>query len=95
MLAKSFARIHWQNLANFGIPALEFTDQDDYDRIERGDVLVVAGVREALANGDTLIVRNDTKNEDYQVRHRLSGKQIEAVLAGGVIPLLAAGHQPA
>jgi aconitate hydratase len=33
-LARSFARIHWQNLANFGILALEFIDERDYDRID-------------------------------------------------------------
>jgi aconitate hydratase len=34
VIAKSFARIHWQNLANFGILALEFTTETDYDRIK-------------------------------------------------------------
>jgi hypothetical protein len=28
VIAKSFARIHWQNLANFGILALEFTTEE-------------------------------------------------------------------
>lgn len=45
VLAKSFARIHWQNLANFGILALEFTTEDDYDRIEAGHTLLIDGVR--------------------------------------------------
>ena len=26
MIAKSYARIHWQNLANFGVLAAEFAD---------------------------------------------------------------------
>ena len=37
VIAKSYARIHWQNLANFGVLAAEFTDPADYDRIEAGD----------------------------------------------------------
>jgi aconitate hydratase len=39
VLAKSFARIHWQNLANFGVVPLEFTDPADYDRIDQGDTI--------------------------------------------------------
>src|SRR5687767_5689842 len=31
VIAKSYARIHWQNLANFGILGLEFDDPADYE----------------------------------------------------------------
>ncbi|NKQ53642.1 aconitate hydratase [Amycolatopsis sp. K13G38] len=89
VLAKSFARIHWQNLANFGILALEFENPDDYDRIDPGDVLSLEGLREQLPSGPELTVHNTTKNEDYHLRHRFSQRQVEAVLAGGRIPLLA------
>jgi aconitate hydratase len=89
VIAKSFARIHWQNLANFGILALEFTDPADYDRIDADDVLVVDGLREALAGDGTLAVRNATKGHEYTVRHRLSRRQLDALMAGGQIPLLA------
>ncbi|WP_216205501.1 aconitate hydratase [Amycolatopsis aidingensis] len=88
VIAKSFARIHWQNLANFGILALEFTDPADHDRIEAGDTLVLDDVREQLKGGE-LTVRNATREEEYQLRHRLSERQLEQVLAGGRIPLLA------
>ncbi|RBM11642.1 aconitate hydratase [Prauserella sp. PE36] len=89
VIAKSFARIHWQNLANFGILALEFRDPADYDRVEQGDTLVLADLREQLPGGPELSVRNETKGENYALRHRLSERQVEAVLAGGRIPLLA------
>ncbi len=89
VLAKSFARIHWQNLANFGILALEFADPADYDRIEQGDTLVLDGLRDQVPDGGDIIVRNETKDEEYPVGHRLSPRQVEAVLAGGRIPLLA------
>ncbi|MEU3270865.1 aconitate hydratase [Saccharomonospora sp. NPDC006951] len=89
VLAKSYARIHWQNLANFGILALEFTDPADYDRIELEAVLVLRDPREQLANGTEITVHNETRDEDYRLLHRLSGRQVEAVLAGGRIPLLA------
>ncbi|WP_163513226.1 aconitate hydratase [Fodinicola acaciae] len=89
VIAKSFARIHWQNLANFGILALEFTDPDDYDRIEQQDMLVLENLAGSLAGEPQLDVVNTSKNQTYRLRHRLSPRQLEAVLAGGRIPLLA------
>lgn len=90
VIAKSFARIHWQNLANFGILAFEFADPDDYDRINQGDVLHFDEVRKALQTGAPISVRNITgQGDDIPLRHRLSERQIRAVLAGGIIPLLA------
>src|SRR2546421_8583789 len=56
VIAKNFARIHWQNLVNFGILPLEFAEPADYDRIEQGDVLVLDGVREALEGPERALV---------------------------------------
>jgi aconitate hydratase len=89
VLAKSYARIHWQNLANFGILALEFVDERDYDSIDPGDTLVIDGLRDALAGSQQLTMTNTGKHEEYPVRHQLSPRQVEMVLAGGQIPLLA------
>jgi aconitate hydratase len=86
VLAKSFARIHWQNLANFGVLALEFTDPSDYDRIEPGHQLVLADLS---LTEPKLTVHNVRTGDDYQVRHRLSPRQVDAVRAGGRIPLVA------
>jgi aconitate hydratase len=88
VIAKSFARIHWQNLANFGVLALEFTDPTDYDRIDQNDILALNGLHEALHTHTELSVHNHTKNQRYTVRHHLSQRQVEAVLTGGLIPLL-------
>jgi len=88
VLAKSYARIHWQNLANFGVLAAEFTDPADYDRIDEGDELRVDGLPDALAAADGFTVHNQAKDQDYAVRHRLSRRQVEMVRAGGQIPLV-------
>ena len=88
VIAKSYARIHWQNLANFGVLAVEFTDPADYDRIGQGDELSVGGLPDALRAGGELTVHNPAKNQDYVVRHRLSPRQVAMVLAGGQIPLV-------
>ncbi|MCP2255180.1 aconitase [Prauserella aidingensis] len=90
VLAVSFARIHWQNLANFGILPLEFADSEDYARIDADDTLVVEDLRRLLSEPDArLSVYNATQDRRYEVRHTLSQRQREAVLAGGRIPLLA------
>ena len=87
VIAKSYARIHWQNLANFGVLAVEFTDPADYDQIEAGDELSVDGLTGALGSAAELTVSNRTKNADFTVRHRLSPRQVAMVLAGGQIAL--------
>jgi aconitate hydratase len=89
VIAKSFARIHWQNLANFGVLALEFDNADDYESIDQDDKLRITGLRDTLADQDTLQVDNLTKDSSFTVRHRLSPRQVKDVLAGGLIPRLA------
>ena len=88
VIAKSFARIHWQNLANFGVLALEFTDASDYERIELGDVLGLQALHSVLRNGRELEAVNATRGQTIPLRHRLSPRQVDMVLAGGLIPVL-------
>ena len=95
VIAKSYARIHWQNLANFGVLALELRDPDDYERISQGDELSLSGLRTALRDGGDLTVRDETAGHDIPVRHRLSPRQVDMVLAGGQIPLLRDAAGPA
>jgi aconitate hydratase len=84
VIAKSFARIHFQNLANFGILPLRFDDPGDYDRIERGDRLTFDDLRDQLAAGKQLTASLDGR--DIRLVHDLSERQVAMVLAGGRIP---------
>jgi aconitate hydratase len=43
----------------------------------------------ALAHGNEITVHNATRDEDHRLTHRLSARQLDAVLAGGVIPQIA------
>ncbi|WP_194904161.1 aconitate hydratase [Catenulispora rubra] len=88
VLAVSFARIHWQNLANFGVLALEFSDPADYQRIAQDDILDVDDLRQAIASDTAITIHNMTRDEDYLTRHGLSDRQVAMVLAGGMIPWL-------
>ncbi|HEX6982506.1 MAG TPA: aconitate hydratase [Balneolaceae bacterium] len=85
VIAKNYARIGWQNLANFGILPLEFVDDSDYEDIEQGDILAVSDIKQAIKNDEDVIVTNKTKGNQYTVAHTLSERQKAAILSGGVI----------
>ena len=88
VIAKDYARIHWQNLANFGILPLTFKDEGDFDKIEQGDVLHLDDVREALGRGGDVTVTNETKDETYTAQHSLSERQVEMLLKGSLINVI-------
>lgn len=94
VLAKSFARIHMANLVNSGILPVTFADEADYDRIGEGDVLQMENARRQITSGNELILRNITKNTEIKVKASLSGRQIEMILAGGLLNLTRAGDAP-
>lgn len=95
VLAKSFARIHWQNLINFGILPLVLTDPADWDKIEQDDELQIPDVRDAIRQGNSLKVINTTRNQEYRTKHSMSERQIESMLAGSLINVIRKKHQPA
>ncbi len=86
VLVKAFARIHLANLINFGILPLTFVNPADYDAIAQGDRLELPGVRDALAPGKTLKVRNVTKGTEFEAAHPLNPRQIAILRAGGLLP---------
>ncbi len=83
VLTKSFERIHSANLVNFGIVPLLFADERDYDRIDQGDRIEIDGIRDAIAKGGPIVARDATKGFDFPVKHTLTGRQVEIILAGG------------
>lgn len=89
VIARSFARIHRDNLVNYGILPLTFVDPGDYDKIQQGDVLEIRRVRDSLANGSTgegeegIEVRNVTRQFLFRVSAGLTPRQLEIILAGG------------
>jgi aconitate hydratase len=85
VLAKSFARIHRQNLLNFAVLTLTFVDPDDYARIEAGDTLAIHGGITALRQAATVDVVNETRDESYTARHALSPRQVEIMEYGSLL----------
>lgn len=85
VIAKSYARIGWQNLANFGIIPFEFKNPDDLDRIDQGDHIMIENIKEQLKNGSDITVTNTTKGTTIKTLHTLSGRQLQSLLDGSVI----------
>lgn len=85
VLVKSFARIHCANLANAGILPLVFKQESDYDVIDPMDELSLPDVREKLINHEPIIVKDLTKNKEIEAEAVLTDRQIDMVLAGGLL----------
>lgn len=84
-LVKDFARIHWQNLVNFGVLPLTFIEESDYAKLEKGDVLIGEGLRNKIKQGKEFSLSVKGKNIDIKVKHALSDRQSEIMLKGGII----------
>ena len=87
-IAKSYARIHRQNLANFGILPLLFKDDESYDSIEQGDTLRFRTLRDQVQAGTDVEVTNADKDETYVVEHDLSERELQMVLKGSQISVV-------
>jgi aconitate hydratase len=88
VIAKSFARIHAQNLVNFGVLPITFLDPGDYDRVEQGDEIVIADAAAQIHAGTDVTVENVTKSQTYACTHKLSSRQVDLVAAGSLISFL-------
>ena len=87
VIAKSFARIHKNNLINNGILPMVFENEADYDKISLGDNLMIDNAREQV-NAGKIVLKNKTKNEEYPVLIEVSERQKEMLQAGGLINLM-------
>lgn len=85
VIAKSYARIHWQNLVNFGIIPLVFVNRQDYNKIYVNDILLIDNIIDCLEQGRKITIFNKTKEESYLATQSLSHRQICILLEGGMI----------
>jgi aconitate hydratase len=84
VIAKSFARIHWQNLVNYGVLPLTLCDPQDYDRLVQGDVLALDALHE-LAPGTRMQATIKGSGQLVELAHQLSQHQCDQLLAGGLV----------
>ena len=74
VIAKSYARIYWENLCNFGILPLTFADPADMDKIARDDELLIEGAADAMREKEEVTIRNKTQNTTFTATHQLPGR---------------------
>lgn len=86
VLAESIARIHAENLVNFGVLPLTFTDPGDHGKLKKDTKLRITQLHKALRNGPGECELSLDDNETIRVRHRLSTRQVDILLIGGSIP---------
>ena len=82
VIALSFARIHWQNLINFGILPLVFKNPDDYHTIKLHDIITIDHLPRILKERVFDIKVN---KRIIQVEQTLSERQKEMLGLGGLI----------
>ncbi|MFW0884844.1 aconitate hydratase [Candidatus Acidulodesulfobacterium sp. H_13] len=86
VIAKSFARIHFANLINFGILPLIFENPSDYDRIRQGDKLQALDILKELNDRKPVLFLNVTKdNEEYKFKYNLTDRQVKIIKEGGLL----------
>ncbi|MFP4633286.1 MAG: aconitate hydratase, partial [Halobacteriales archaeon] len=86
VVAKSFARIHKANLINFGLLPLTFADADDYDAVDQGNSMRLAGARDAVDRDEevtraTLV--DESTGDEIEVELDASRRERDYLLAGG------------
>jgi len=86
VIAKSIARIHRDNLINWGLLPLEFVDPGEHAHIRAGDRLALEDVPAQLAR-DEVQVHNRRTGRRFTARGHLTARELRTVLAGGVLAL--------
>jgi len=88
VLAKSYARIAWQNMVNFGILPLEFVNYDDYEGIKQSDEILLEDMIQKVKDGgefDIVLNKSSGEKQNIKVKHSMSERQIQVLLKGGII----------
>lgn len=81
VLARSFARIAWQNLISYGILPLRYEDSEQPPR--QGDTIVLENLHQGLRDGNQLTAT--VNGRPLTLSHDLSERQVAVMLAGGMI----------
>jgi len=84
VIAKSFARIHRQNLINFGILPLKLVNAADYDWLNQLDDVEIPNAATILRTGGSAFALADkTSGKSISLTTDLSERERDIVLAGG------------
>jgi aconitate hydratase len=82
-IAKSFARIHYSNLINFGIIPLIFENPEDYIAIKEWDIIRFPKVKEEILNENHVTIEFHDKT--IKTRINLSEGDRNKIVYGGLL----------
>ncbi len=82
VLVKSLARIHKDNLVNYGLLPLLFENKADYENIAQGDILEIDDLP-AQVTARRVVIRNKTAGRDIPAKLEISDREATILLAGG------------
>ena len=85
VIARSFARIHRQNLINFGILPLLAEEDEKIEKVGVDDRLVLSNLHDYLNNGEFLDVVVTDKGITLTCRHDLTEREKKILLIGGLL----------
>ena len=86
VIAKSFSRIHFGNLINYGILPLTLRSENDYNAMQQGDILELDNIIELLESGShSFPVQNQTSETTIITTLEISSREREILLAGGLL----------
>jgi aconitate hydratase len=84
VLAKSFARIHRENLINFGILPLAISPEI-YDILEEGREIEFPHIAEEIKDSLYVTMIDTVIGKSYRIKHSLTQRQRRIILAGGLL----------
>jgi aconitate hydratase len=90
VLAKSFARIHRDNLINFGILPL-IIPSDVYNALEQNSEIEFPHIAKEIRESSDVTLIDAKTNRTYKTEHHLSERQRRIILAGGLLNYIKKG----
>jgi aconitate hydratase len=85
VIAKSIERIHKANLINFCIVPIEFSQPDDYEKINIGDEIEIENLLEVVKSKDEIKVINRSRNFEFSGKLNLSARDRDILLSAGLL----------
>jgi len=88
VIAKSYARIGFQNMVNYGIIPFLFENSEDYDAVEKRNILVFSNVISSIKKDEPVHVTNRSSKKSFKVWCELTQRQKKVLLEGGLLRYL-------
>lgn len=85
VIAKSFARIHYDNLINMGILPLNFVNEKDYMKLNLNEESQIKDIRFNLEKAKNNWILTTTEGIEVKLKSDLSERQRDVLLAGGLL----------